>query len=229
MLQNMLITALTPLSNKTEINSWENQPFTTIWPEKPQQKVKDITRTIKKKPKRVRTAFSTEQIRTLERTYARYKYIDSNRRSELAKTLNIGDKCIKIWFQNRRMKEKKESSESGCDSSSECSNETPSVTASPPPQVNEHCKNEFTHTNYYQCNNSEYSYQLPSYYSHNGVPQNMYGTQAHGFYNDGTVYPTHYYPVDMNYTNVENNCYNHYGNEMNQYWASNHHSYYSQI
>ncbi|XP_028170625.1 protein zerknuellt 1-like [Ostrinia furnacalis] len=121
MFSNVLMTALTPLCNTDENSSWQNRPFTGDWPENQQtfnttQMIAEprnpvINRTIKKK-KRHRTAFNTDQLLALEHTFARAKYITGDMRSDLAKSLNIGERCIKIWFQNRRMKEKKESYES---------------------------------------------------------------------------------------------------------------------
>ena len=82
----------------------------------------DTTRAIKKK-KRFRTAFTTEQLLVLEKTYSRQKYINVVKREELVNTLKIGHRCIKIWFQNRRMKEKRELS--GSDTSSESASVEP--------------------------------------------------------------------------------------------------------
>lgn len=63
------------------------------------------------KPKRMRTAFTTQQLAELEQEYDKARYIDRNRRTELSHKLQLTEKNIKVWFQNRRMKEKKEKTE----------------------------------------------------------------------------------------------------------------------
>ncbi|XP_063373966.1 protein tramtrack, beta isoform isoform X13 [Cydia amplana] len=68
---------------------------------------------IRSRQKRFRTAFSTEQLKALEEIYLASKYLDTKDRIELAQRLQIPDKALKIWFQNRRMKEKHESAEYG--------------------------------------------------------------------------------------------------------------------
>lgn len=65
-----------------------------------------------KKQKRNRTAFTSHQMMELEQEYSRTRYLDRNRRIELSEILNLNQRTIKIWFQNRRMKEKKDRAES---------------------------------------------------------------------------------------------------------------------
>uniref|UniRef100_A0A2A4ISU8 Homeobox domain-containing protein n=1 Tax=Heliothis virescens TaxID=7102 RepID=A0A2A4ISU8_HELVI len=62
-----------------------------------------------KKVKRFRSAFTTDQVNYLEKQFKKFPYIGNAQRKEVAIALNIPERAVKIWFQNRRMKEKKES------------------------------------------------------------------------------------------------------------------------
>ncbi|KAH9632224.1 hypothetical protein HF086_003534 [Spodoptera exigua] len=64
-----------------------------------------------RKPKRVRTGFTTSQLNELETEYAKYRFLSQPRRMQLANRLQLKEHTIKIWFQNRRMKEKRELAE----------------------------------------------------------------------------------------------------------------------
>ncbi|CAB3250616.1 unnamed protein product [Arctia plantaginis] len=231
------MSALTSLGDKRETNSWENQPFTLAWPQNSQQEATGIITTVKKQ-KRVRRDFTTQQILTLERTYSKSKYIIPQERKILAQSLKLDDKRIKIWFQNRRMKEKRESSDSSYDSSSESfTSESVAQSTSPPTQtVSENSKNDSTTQCTSNDRSTEHTYQLPLYYGISEAPQIVYGVQPHNvssFYKDNNIYPTHgthYYMNNMNYTNVESNAsYNYYSIEMNSHLQSTHNAYYSSI
>lgn len=61
-----------------------------------------------KKGKRSRTAYNSEQLMALERAFSKSRYLSRSRRIEIAKILHLNERQVKVWFQNRRMKYKKE-------------------------------------------------------------------------------------------------------------------------
>lgn len=64
-----------------------------------------------KKPeeKRPRTAFSGDQLSRLKKEFDANNYLNEKRRQELANELGLHEAQIKIWFQNKRAKMKKQS------------------------------------------------------------------------------------------------------------------------
>lgn len=61
--------------------------------------------------KKVRTAFTGDQLKELERRYKTQKYLTASDRTHLANTLKLKEQQVKTWYQNRRMKEKRQQRE----------------------------------------------------------------------------------------------------------------------
>ncbi|XP_030309116.1 homeobox protein vent1B-like, partial [Calypte anna] len=58
--------------------------------------------------RRLRTAFSAEQLSTLESSFQRQRYLGAAERRKLAGRMRLSEVQIKTWFQNRRMKLKRQ-------------------------------------------------------------------------------------------------------------------------
>ncbi|XP_072247536.1 ventral homeobox [Leuresthes tenuis] len=58
--------------------------------------------------RRMRTKFTPEQISRLEKIFSKHKYLDSGERVKTAQKLNLTETQVRTWFQNRRMKLKRE-------------------------------------------------------------------------------------------------------------------------
>ncbi|XP_013887857.1 ventral homeobox [Austrofundulus limnaeus] len=60
------------------------------------------------RPRRARTKFSPEQVSRLERIFSKHKYLDAGERLKTADRLDLTETQVRTWFQNRRMKLKRE-------------------------------------------------------------------------------------------------------------------------
>lgn len=60
------------------------------------------------KKRKQRQLFSANQIETMEKEYTKCQYVTESKRAELASVLNLTEKQVKTWFQNRRTKSRRE-------------------------------------------------------------------------------------------------------------------------
>lgn len=63
---------------------------------------------VAKKCRRSRTVFTELQLMGLEKRFEKQKYLSTPDRLELAETLGLSQLQVKTWYQNRRMKWKKQ-------------------------------------------------------------------------------------------------------------------------
>ncbi|XP_013909037.1 PREDICTED: homeobox protein not2-like [Thamnophis sirtalis] len=63
------------------------------------------------KLKRVRTVFTPEQLERLEEEFLKQQYLVGSERLDLAAALQLTETQVKVWFQNRRIKWRKQSLE----------------------------------------------------------------------------------------------------------------------
>lgn len=60
-----------------------------------------------RQPRKDRLSFTMEQLRELEQSFARKKYLCFTDRQELAEKIGVSEAQVKTWYQNRRTKWKR--------------------------------------------------------------------------------------------------------------------------
>ncbi|XP_020494816.1 NK1 transcription factor related 2-like,a [Labrus bergylta] len=138
------------------------------------------------KPRRARTAFTYEQLVALENKFRTTRYLSVCERLNLALSLSLTETQVKIWFQNRRTKWKKQNP--GADSTLQPGGSNPLVNLSPNPPT---------------CVSSPSSYHqtFPNFSSGNvifhtagAVPLSSTGGLLHPFISSGFIQPTYFNP-----------------------------------
>ncbi|XP_054468987.1 homeobox protein pnx [Anoplopoma fimbria] len=105
-------------------------------PDEEEQSPPEKPRRSEGKSRRIRTAFTLEQLQGLEHSFCRCHYLSVLERHRVASALRLSETQVKIWFQNRRTKWKKErpqeeEEEHGFSSSSSSSSFLSPLTYSP--------------------------------------------------------------------------------------------------
>ncbi|XP_062286859.1 NK1 transcription factor related 2-like,a [Scomber scombrus] len=137
------------------------------------------------KPRRARTAFTYEQLVALENKFRATRYLSVCERLNLALSLSLTETQVKIWFQNRRTKWKKQNP--GADSTLQPgSNSLISVSPSPATCGSNPASFHQTFPNFTSGN--------VIFHTASAVPLSSTGGLLHPFISSGFVQPTYFNP-----------------------------------
>ena len=96
------------MAEDIEIENWK-PPISNIQLN-PQKSQSPETSSMEKRP---RTAFSSNQLARLNKQFEDNRYLNEEKRRNLAVELGLNENQIKIWFQNKRAKIKKSTGQKG--------------------------------------------------------------------------------------------------------------------
>ncbi|XP_069548708.1 NK1 transcription factor related 2-like,a [Brachyistius frenatus] len=137
------------------------------------------------KPRRARTAFTYEQLVALENKFRATRYLSVCERLNLALSLSLTETQVKIWFQNRRTKWKKQNP--GADSTLQPGSSS-LVNGSPNAATCGSSSASFHQTF------SNFSSGNVIFHTAGGVPLSSTGGLLHPFMSSGFVQPTYFNP-----------------------------------
>ena len=137
------------------------------------------------KPRRARTAFTYEQLVALENKFRATRYLSVCERLNLALSLSLTETQVKIWFQNRRTKWKKQNP--GADSTLQPGSNS-LLSVSPNPASCGSNSGSFHQTF------SNFSSGNVIFHTAGSVPLSSTGGLLHPFMSSGFVQPTYFNP-----------------------------------